>query len=87
MLAGSKDDFVDMAWNPARSSFVSVGTSGKIYVWSRIYKENWSAFAPDFEELEENQARRLSVFSFRLVFCVHDAAPPCMGSDCCPAVS
>lgn len=54
--AGSKDDFLDMAWNPARSSFVSVGTSGKIYVWSRIYKENWSAFAPDFEELDENQA-------------------------------
>ncbi|BDA44046.1 Retinoblastoma-binding protein 5 [Coccomyxa sp. Obi] len=52
---GSKDDFLDMAWNPARSSFVSVGTSGKIYVWSRIYKENWSAFAPDFEELDENQ--------------------------------
>ena len=53
---GAKDGCLHMAWHPARSSFVTVGTSGKIYVWSKIYKENWSAFAPDFEELDENQA-------------------------------
>lgn len=53
---GAKDGCLHMAWHPARSSFVTVGASGKIYVWSKIYKENWSAFAPDFEELDENQA-------------------------------
>ena len=34
---------------------VLVAMSGEIYIWAKDYTENWSAFAPDFKELEENE--------------------------------
>jgi COMPASS component SWD1 len=44
-----------LAWHPARSCLCSVTRpSGRVYVWARAYAEQWSAFAPDFKELEEN---------------------------------
>ncbi len=43
-----------MAWHPLRSMLLSVSGAGRVLCWARIYSENWSAFAPDFLELDEN---------------------------------
>lgn len=72
LLAGTSDDCLHMSWHPQRSCFVTVGTSGKIYVWAQVYKENWSAFAPDFQELVENQVTRFG--------CCCDLSSPCSDS-------
>ncbi|GJD07722.1 Retinoblastoma-binding-like protein E [Galdieria sulphuraria] len=54
-LEGPKESIVDLAWNPRRNTIVSCGGSGSLYVWTKDYTENWSAFAPEFTELEENE--------------------------------
>eukprot|EP01102_Stenamoeba_stenopodia_P009027 TRINITY_DN2648_c0_g1_i3.p1 TRINITY_DN2648_c0_g1~~TRINITY_DN2648_c0_g1_i3.p1 ORF type:complete len:332 (-),score=70.77 TRINITY_DN2648_c0_g1_i3:41-1036(-) len=55
ILEGPKEGILDLAWHPLRPIIGSVAaTSGLVYIWSTNYTENWSAFAPDFKELEEN---------------------------------
>ncbi len=44
-----------LAWHPAAPLLVTLGAAGRLYVWARTAPENWSAFAPDFRELEENE--------------------------------
>eukprot|EP00899_Mesostigma_viride_P019395 jgi/Mesvir1/27457/Mv07239-RA.1 len=55
MLEGPQEGLVDLAWHPTRPILASVGKSGLIYIWAKSYTENWSAFAPDFKEMEENE--------------------------------
>lgn len=33
---------------------LSVTTLGKIYIWGNVPKMKWSAFAAEFEEIDEN---------------------------------
>ena len=44
-----------MVWHPERPLLATLSSSGAIYLWARVYRENWSAFAPDFRELQENE--------------------------------
>ncbi|XP_021720276.1 protein RBL-like [Chenopodium quinoa] len=54
-LEGPKEALIDLAWHPVHPIVVSVSFSGSIFIWAKDYTENWSAFAPDFKELEENE--------------------------------
>ncbi|KAE8702462.1 Protein RBL [Hibiscus syriacus] len=52
---GPKEAVFDLAWHPVHPIIVSVSLTGLVYIWAKDYTENWSAFAPDFKELEENE--------------------------------
>ncbi|KAF9414763.1 hypothetical protein BGZ94_000289, partial [Podila epigama] len=54
ILEGPKEPLEDVAWHPVRPIVASVSNYGTIHIWATNYQENWSAFAPDFKELEEN---------------------------------
>ncbi|XP_047941515.1 protein RBL-like [Salvia hispanica] len=55
ILEGPKEALVDLTWHPVKPVVVSVSLTGLVYIWAKDYTENWSAFAPDFKELEENE--------------------------------
>lgn len=55
ILEGPKEALIDLAWHPVHPIVVSVSLTGLVYIWAKDYTENWSAFAPDFKELEENE--------------------------------
>ncbi|KAG4109710.1 hypothetical protein ERO13_D13G003400v2 [Gossypium hirsutum] len=55
ILEGPKEQLIDLAWHPVHPIIVSVSLTGLVYIWAKDYTENWSAFAPDFKELEENE--------------------------------
>ena len=46
-------EFIEKSFNDLRPVIASISMYGIVYVWSVNYTENWSAFAPDFKELEE----------------------------------
>ncbi|KAF8713965.1 hypothetical protein HU200_027952 [Digitaria exilis] len=55
ILDGPKEAVIDLAWHPAEPTIAAVSLTGIVYIWAKEHVENWTAFAPDFEQLEENE--------------------------------
>ena len=56
ILEGSHEELIDVKWNSSRCMIGSTGLdSGRIYLWTVQFPLKWSALAPDFVEIEENE--------------------------------
>ncbi|GAB0133953.1 hypothetical protein EsDP_00002343 [Epichloe bromicola] len=55
MLKDPKEEQGVIEWHPNRALLAACGLeTGRIYIWSVISPQKWSALAPDFAEVEEN---------------------------------
>ncbi|KZF22035.1 WD40 repeat-like protein [Xylona heveae TC161] len=55
ILEGPREELGVVEWHPNRPLVAACGLeSGRVYLWSIITPQRWSALAPDFAEVEEN---------------------------------
>jgi COMPASS component SWD1 len=55
ILEGTKEELSVVEWHPFRPFVAAVGVdSGRVWLWSILQPQRWSALAPDFVEVEEN---------------------------------
>lgn len=55
MLKDPKEEQGVIEWHPTRTVLAACGLeTGRIYIWSVVSPQKWSALAPDFAEVEEN---------------------------------
>lgn len=54
ILEGPSEKVICIEWHPYRPIIASSTTGGAIYVWTKSHTGSYSAFDPDFEEIEAN---------------------------------
>lgn len=55
MLKDPKEEQGVIEWHPTKALLAACGLeTGRIYIWSVVSPQKWSALAPDFAEVEEN---------------------------------
>ena len=52
-IDGPKLGLCDLAWHPHRTFAAACTNQGPLQIWGTDI--NWAAFAPEFEEIEENE--------------------------------
>lgn len=56
ILEGPREELTAVEWHPHRPFLAAIGMdNGHIYLWSVVAPQRWSALAPDFAEVEENE--------------------------------
>lgn len=57
VLSGpARDPVAAAAWHPRAPALATLGAAtGRIYLWTPAFREDWAAFAPGFVELKENR--------------------------------
>ena len=48
------ESLLDLTWHPVKPVILSV-SNGLVNIWSHAQTELWSAYAPNFKELDENE--------------------------------
>lgn len=56
ILEGSPEELIDVKWNYSRCTVAATGLDlGTVYLWLVQFPLKWSALAPDFVEIDENE--------------------------------
>ncbi|WFC99029.1 chromatin binding protein [Malassezia yamatoensis] len=58
ILEGPREPLIFAVWHPIQPQIVSIAASGDLFLWRTKWTEIWSAYAPGFEELDENVVYR-----------------------------
>jgi COMPASS component SWD1 len=54
ILEGPNETIEDLSWHPFLPVLATVSSNGRVYIWSVHREEYWSAYAPEFSQIEEN---------------------------------